>query len=45
MSKVMTMAEAIRRFVKDGDTVVMEGFTHLSRSPPDTKSYVRSGAS
>jgi glutaconate CoA-transferase subunit A len=29
MTKVMTMAEAIRRFVKDGDTVVMEGFTHL----------------
>ncbi len=25
----MTMAEAIRRFVADGDTVVIEGFTHL----------------
>ena len=25
----MTMAEAIRRFVGDGDTVVIEGFTHL----------------
>ncbi len=25
----MTMAEAISRFVKDGDTIVVEGFTHL----------------
>jgi glutaconate CoA-transferase subunit A len=29
MSKVMTMKEAIGRFVKDGDLIVMEGFTHL----------------
>ncbi len=29
MSKLMTMAEAIRRFVHDGDCVVLEGFTHL----------------
>lgn len=29
MSKLMTMAEAIRRFVYDGDCVVLEGFTHL----------------
>lgn len=29
MSKCMSMAEAMRRFVRDGDTVVMEGFTHL----------------
>ena len=29
MSKVMAMKEAISRFVKDGDVVVMEGFTHL----------------
>jgi glutaconate CoA-transferase subunit A len=27
--KLMTMAEAVRRFVKDGDTVAIEGFTHL----------------
>ncbi|MGH9464358.1 MAG: CoA transferase subunit A, partial [Thermoanaerobaculia bacterium] len=25
----MTMAAAIGRFVADGDTVVIEGFTHL----------------
>lgn len=25
----MTMAEAIGRFVRDGDTIVIEGFTHL----------------
>src|SRR5213593_2514350 len=29
MSKVMTMTEAIARFVRDGDLVVLEGFTHL----------------
>lgn len=29
MSKVMTMKEAMSRFVGDGDMVVMEGFTHL----------------
>ncbi len=28
-SKVMSMHEAIARFVHDGDTVVIEGFTHL----------------
>ena len=28
-SKVMSMREAISRFVHDGDTVVIEGFTHL----------------
>ncbi len=27
--KLMTMDEAIARFVKDGDTIVIEGFTHL----------------
>ncbi|MFQ5878491.1 MAG: CoA transferase subunit A [Acidobacteriota bacterium] len=29
MSKVMTMKEAIARLVRDGDVIVMEGFTHL----------------
>ncbi len=29
MSKVMTMKEAVSRFVRDGDLVVLEGFTHL----------------
>jgi glutaconate CoA-transferase subunit A len=28
-SKLMSMAEAIGRFVHDGDTIVIEGFTHL----------------
>jgi glutaconate CoA-transferase subunit A len=28
-SKLMTMREAIGRFVADGDTIVIEGFTHL----------------
>jgi glutaconate CoA-transferase subunit A len=29
VSKLMTMKEAIRRYVHDGDTIVIEGFTHL----------------
>src|SRR3982750_3899376 len=29
MSKVMTMHDAIRELVHDGDTVAIEGFTHL----------------
>lgn len=29
MSKLMLLSEAIRRFVKDGDTVYAAGFTHL----------------
>jgi glutaconate CoA-transferase subunit A len=28
-SKVMSMSDAIRQFVRDGDTVMIEGFTHL----------------
>jgi len=28
-SKVMSMSDAIRKFVHDGDTVMIEGFTHL----------------
>src|SRR5262245_41425404 len=28
-NKLMTMNEAIRSFVRDGDTLVIEGFTHL----------------
>ena len=28
-SKVTTMQEAVREFVHDGDTVAIEGFTHL----------------
>ena len=29
MGKLVTMKDAIARFVRDGDLVVMEGFTHL----------------
>lgn len=29
MSKLLTMQQAMSRFVQDGDSVVMEGFTHL----------------
>jgi glutaconate CoA-transferase, subunit A len=29
MSKLLTMKEAIDRFVHDGDSIVIEGFTHL----------------
>lgn len=28
-SKLMSMADAVARFVDDGDTIVIEGFTHL----------------
>ena len=28
-NKLMSMKEAIGRFVNDGDTIVIEGFTHL----------------
>src|SRR5512132_889374 len=28
-SKVVSMRDAIARYVRDGDTVVIEGFTHL----------------
>src|SRR6188472_4084394 len=28
-SKRMSMSDAVRRFVHDGDTIVVEGFTHL----------------
>lgn len=27
--KVMTLARAVGEFVRNGDTVVIEGFTHL----------------
>ena len=29
MSKIMSLQEAVAAFVRDGDTVAMEGFTHL----------------
>jgi len=29
MTKLLTMKEAIARYVSDGDTIVIEGFTHL----------------
>src|SRR2546426_5147468 len=29
VSKVVSMRDAVARFVHDGDTVVIEGFTHL----------------
>ncbi len=29
MAELLTLSEAIRRFIGDGDTVALEGFTHL----------------
>ena len=29
MAEVVTLAEAVRELVSDGDTVALEGFTHL----------------
>jgi acyl CoA:acetate/3-ketoacid CoA transferase alpha subunit len=28
-NKVMSLTEAIEKYVQDGDTLVIEGFTHL----------------
>jgi len=29
MAEIVTLAEAVRELVHDGDTVALEGFTHL----------------
>ena len=29
MAEIISLGEAITRFVNDGDTVALEGFTHL----------------
>jgi acyl CoA:acetate/3-ketoacid CoA transferase alpha subunit len=37
-SKVASMRDAIADLVRDGDTVAIEGFTHLIGSPRVTRS-------
>lgn len=29
MAEILSLREAVRRFVHDGDSVALEGFTHL----------------
>ncbi|MFW9674601.1 CoA-transferase, partial [Vibrio parahaemolyticus] len=29
MAELLTLREAVERFIQDGDTVALEGFTHL----------------
>ncbi len=41
---VASLAEAIAANVRDGDTVALEGFTHLIPSPPATRSSARAAA-
>jgi glutaconate CoA-transferase subunit A len=35
MAEIVSLAEAVERAIADGDTVAMEGFTHLIRMTPD----------
>jgi glutaconate CoA-transferase subunit A len=45
MAEIITLREAVAALVRDGDTVAMEGFTHLIPLPPATKSSVRAASS
>ncbi len=38
------MRDAIAELVRDGDSVAIEGFTHLICSPPATRSSASAGA-
>lgn len=47
MAEILSLREAVRRFVHDGDSVALEGFTHLIPTaagheliPQDRKSVV-----
>jgi len=37
MSSLITLPEAISDLVNDGDSVALEGFTHLIPFPPATR--------
>ena len=38
------MRDAVAELVRDGDTVAIEGFTHLISSPPVTRSSASAAA-
>ena len=38
MSRFLSLAEAVELTIRDGDTVAMEGFTHLIPYAADTRS-------
>ena len=45
MPRFLSLAEAVEDCVRDGDTVAMEGFTHLIPMPPVTRSSASGGTS
>jgi len=42
MAHAFSFAEAVQAAIHDGDTVAMEGFTHLIPHATATRSFVRS---
>ena len=43
MGEATTLREAVADLVNEGDSVALEGFTHRSPPPPDTRSSARGG--
>ena len=41
---ITSLSSAVADLVHDGDTVALEGFTHLIPSPPGTRSSARAAA-
>ena len=37
MTEIVPLADAVSSLIHDGDTVAMEGFTHLIPMPPATR--------
>jgi hypothetical protein len=45
MAEVIPLRDAVADLVHDGDSVALEGFTHLIRSPPATSCCAKVGGS
>ena len=41
MAEILSLHDAVKQFVNDGDTVALEGFTHLIPTAGVMKSFVR----
>ena len=41
MAEILSLHDAVKQFVNDGDTVALEGFTHLIPTGRVTKSFAR----
>ena len=41
MAEILSLHDAVKQFVNDGDTVALEGFTHLIPTAAVTKSFAR----